>query len=701
MFLSPTKSPARGATEPGSVAVGRRWLVSAALALVTCLAYAGVVHCGFVDYDDPSYILKNTSIQHGLHWSSVVWAFTTGWASNWHPLTWISHMVDFDLFGRQPLGYHMENVLWHAANAVILFWWLEYLTGAFWRSAIVAAFFALHPFHVESVAWISERKDLLSTFFWIVTAWFYVAYVRQRPGSSRRRLFYGGALFFFLVALLCKPMVVTLPCVLLLLDFWPLRRTESWGRLAWEKAPFFLLSASDSVVTVIVQKTGGAVASLAKYPMVSRVENTPIAYARYVEKIFWPSGLTMYYRHVDRWPLWIVAATTLFLVLVTLMAFRVRRVRPYLVVGWLWFLGMIFPTVGLLQVGIAAMADRYSYLSSVGIFIAVAWFVQDWLLSRPARVREAVQFVTALSLLGCGFATARQVTFWKDTGTLFHRAGDVDGGNYIAFYNVGCWLTGLHEYPQAEGFFRRCLRENPEFAYAYNDLAFLEIRNGRYADAVTNLLHALLIRPSYLDAHINLGRAYAATGETAAAITNFAEALRLDPQNPETQAHLGQLYLQERQFDAAILHLKAAAEAQPRNPTYHLDLANAWLAARQMTNAVNNYEIALQLDPNLPEACNNLALIMAASPNPALRDGQLAVSLARHALSLSRVADPALLGTFADACAEAGQFDEAVRAAQQARQLELARTNAPAAASLEAKIVLFNRHEPFRDPSLE
>src|SRR5581483_7930903 len=286
--------------------VRRRWLVAFALVLAVFAAYTGVVGCDFVDYDDTDYILNNHAIQNGLHWSTVVWAFSSVWASNWHPLTWLSHALDFTLFGLNPIGYHVENVGWHALNSVLLLLWLEYLTGSFWRSAVVAAFFALHPLHVESVAWISERKDLLSAFFWILTAWLYTAFVRSPSGSVRRHQFYAASLLAFILALLSKPMAVTLPFVLLLLDFWPLPRplATPWRRLLFEKTPFFLLTAADSIVTFFVQKQGGAMSAPVKFHLAARLANIPLSYFRYVRKIFWPSDLTMYYKHTRVIPLW-------------------------------------------------------------------------------------------------------------------------------------------------------------------------------------------------------------------------------------------------------------------------------------------------------------------------------------------------------------------------------------------------------------
>jgi len=302
----------------------RKPLVCLVLAVWVALAYAQIVHCEFVDYDDGDYITNNPPIQHGVTWQSVCWAFTTGWACNWHPLTWISHMVDFRLFGTDPVGFHVENVLFHIANSILLFLFFEYITAAFWRSAILAGFFALHPFHVESVAWASERKDVLSTLFWILSAWMYCAYARfQTAGDAvRARRLYGVSLIAFGVGLLAKPMLVTLPCILFLLDYWPLRRAARWTRLAAEKIPYFVFSFGASVTTLVVQQEGGAMKSLVNYTLKSRVENTPVSYARYLEKTFWPSGLKVFYAYIESWPAWIIGVSCAALIVVSVLVFR-------------------------------------------------------------------------------------------------------------------------------------------------------------------------------------------------------------------------------------------------------------------------------------------------------------------------------------------------------------------------------------------
>jgi len=683
---------------PAAVGSWRKPLVCGALAIAVCLAYVRIVRCDFVNLDDTTYIIDNTSIQEGLNWKSLCWAFTTGYAANWHPLTWITHIIDCSLYGANPMGSHLENVLLHISNSMLLFLLLEYATGAFWRSATVAALFALHPFHVESVAWISERKDVLSTLFWLLSAWLYCAYARSSAAGNagRSARFYAGSLLGFAAGLMSKPMVVTLPCVLLLLDYWPLQRRLTWTRLAAEKIPFFLLSAAASVTTLLAQKAGGAVRSTVQFTVISRLENAPIAYARYVQKTFWPSNFRIFYPYIDLWPFWIVAAACLALILISVLAFRRRRSQPYGIVGWLWFLGMLLPTIGLIQVGEASMADRYSYLPVLGLFIAAVWGMAELAESRT-WLRESLPFAAVAALAGCSALTFQQVGVWRDTATLFGHAIK-DEKNCASFYNLGCVVSGLNDLTNAALNFNRCLQLNPNYSKAYDKLALVQLQWGQCDLAISNLHRALALQRQFPEAWEHLGQAQAATGQLDPAVESYKAALASGSTNAAGVRHrLGLLHIRQRRFDPAIAQLTAATESQPSNAQWHSELANAWIGAGKITNAVNEFKKALNLDPNLADACNNLAWIMAASPDPALRDGPAAVRLARRAVELTGASNPYILGAFAAACAEAGDFDHAIGAAQQARELALARSNSALAGSLAAQIQLYQAHKPFRD----
>src|ERR1700722_3803057 len=414
----------------------RKWVICILLGVVVLAVYAEALQCSFVNVDDGDYVTLNPNIQHGLNWESIKWAFTTGYVANWHPLTWISHIIDYQLYGQKPMGHHSTSLMLHLGNVVLLFLLLNRLTGALWRSAWVAAIFALHPLRVESVVWVAERKDVLSTFFWMLTVGAYVRYVEElkvsnpeslRGKSSEFKVFYGLSLLFFALGLMAKSMLVTLPFILLLLDYWPLRLLE-FGRnfsrrLILEKIPFLALAACSSAITFVAQDRSGAVTSSAIVPLGQRLANIPVAYVRYLAKIFRPLELGPFYGF-EHWNFYQVAGSIFLLGWITAWVIWQRRVRPYLAVGWLWFLGMLVPTMGLVQVGRQSMADRYSYLPIVGISLMVAWGLHDW-AARRLRLLQAAGAAGVLALAACALLTPRQIVYWNDPVTLFARAADI------------------------------------------------------------------------------------------------------------------------------------------------------------------------------------------------------------------------------------------------------------------------------------
>ncbi|MGA3267810.1 MAG: hypothetical protein ABSE16_13415, partial [Verrucomicrobiota bacterium] len=441
-------------------------LIGLLLALFTLLVYLPAGHDSFLVYDDNDYVTDNQAVQDGLTWGGVKWAFTTGHAGNWHPITWLSHMLDCQLFGLNPGPQHLVNVLFHTANTVLLFVLLLRLTQALWPAALVAALFAWHPLHVESVAWIAERKDVLSTFFGLLAVLAYAQAVGAEPRPAAEKTgaaaadvprfthhasrFHCLALLCFALGLMSKPMLVTLPFVLLLLDYWPLRRlnASTLQRLAAEKIPYFLLAAISSVVTFLVQRQSEAVISLARVSLRYRLENAPVAVGRYLLKLFWPADLAAFYPLADKIsPLAVLAAIAV-LAVVTVVAWRARRRAPYVLVGWLWFLGTLVPVIGLVQVGGAAMADRYSYIPSIGVFLAVAFGVraaaQRWQIPR-----FAVPAAAMVILAGCLVATAHQLRFWRDSDTLFRHALAVTTNNDVAHVNLGVTLDQEGRYEEA------------------------------------------------------------------------------------------------------------------------------------------------------------------------------------------------------------------------------------------------------------
>ncbi len=449
-----------------------------ALAVGTFALYSPILSHAFLNYDDPDYIVNNPHVNSGLTWSGIIWAFKSGYAANWHPLTWISHMIDCQLFGLKPAGHHLVNVLFHTANTVLLFILLNYLTGAIWRSAFVAALFAWHPLHVESVAWASERKDVLSAFFWMLTLLAYTRYVAEGKLQAKRNStlgflaspFYWLALILFACGLMSKPMVVTLPFVLLLLDFWPLQRfnASTFQRLLLEKIPFFVLMVASCIITLHVQK--GALWSTAALPFSFRLANALVSYVSYLSKMFLPVNLALIYPYPHSLPLPVVAATVIVLFLLSaIFLFQAKRC-PYLIVGWLWFLGTLVPAVGLVQVGVQAMADRYTYLPSIGIFILVAWGIGDLVSSAP-RKRETCILAGGAVLAACLVLTSLQLRYWRNSATIFSHTVEVTTDNYAADDCLGKTVDhDLGKPAVAEQFLKEAVSLEPDFPMGQFDL---------------------------------------------------------------------------------------------------------------------------------------------------------------------------------------------------------------------------------------
>jgi tetratricopeptide (TPR) repeat protein len=517
----------------------QKWVVCLLLGAAALAVFWPALHCGFVYFDDLDYVTKNKDIQNGLTWTSFKWAWITTQAGNWHPITWLSHILDVELYGMKPASHHLTNLLLHAANSMLLFLLLYRLTGTLWRSAFVAAIFALHPLRVESVVWIAERKDVLSTFFWMLTVWAWIRYVENlKSRISSPKFFYGLSVVFYALGLMSKPMLVTLPFVLLLLDYWPLGR-----RAVAEKIPFFIMAACSCIVTYIVQHGVGAVQPLARFPVFVRLENVPIAYLQYIEKNFWPSGLAVFYpHHVLEAPQ--ILGALLLLAVVTALAIRRRRAQPYLLVGWFWFLGMLVPTIGLVQVGNQAMADRYSYLSSSGLWIMVAWTVGDFIARHPPA-RIVALLAGAMALMGCIFLTPLQILYWHDSYTLFRRAVEVTDGNYLAYYNLGCYSKDMGDDALAIRYFQIALATESDrliwadHSRAYNNLGFIYLRHGDIPGAVTNFEMALKIRPRYPEAYYNLGCAFLSNNQPDVALDCLRRAEALNPTVAEVYSKLG------------------------------------------------------------------------------------------------------------------------------------------------------------------
>jgi protein O-mannosyl-transferase len=507
-------------------------LIGALLFFSTLLVFLPTLRNGFVNYDDPSYVLQNQFVNHGFTQAGFVQAFTgTEGCLNWHPLTWCSHMLDCQLFGLVPAGHHATNTLVHALNACLLFWAIWRLGRRVWPAAVVAALFAWHPLHVESVAWVAERKDVLSMFFWLLTILAYVRYT-ERPGVAR----YGLLTVCFAAGLMSKPMVVTLPCVLLLLDFWPLGRLQKTtrGRLLLEKLPLFVMTAASSYVTFWAQRTGGAMAELQWQSVSHRAANAVVAYATYLRKFLWPDDLAVFYPSAESWPASLVVGSALVLAAVTLLAWMQRRRRPYLLVGWLWYVGTLVPVIGLVQVGSQAMADRYAYIPLTGILVMVVWGAADLLVRRP-NLQKPAAWACAATLAICVLLTERQLGFWKDSETLGRQAIAVTKDNYVAYHTLGFALSDAGRHEEALEMFQQAIRLKPAYTEAHINLGYTLVQLGRLDDAIAKFREVVQNRPNLFDGHQNLGATLETKGLLEEAEREFGEALRLRPDSAQTR----------------------------------------------------------------------------------------------------------------------------------------------------------------------
>jgi len=559
--------------------------ICAFLVVSTLSVYWQVAHHDFINLDDTSYVTENQHVQSGVTKKGLIWALTESHAANWHPLTWVSHMLDCQLFGVKAGQHHLINLLFHMANSLLLFGVIRKMTGALWQSAFVAALFALHPLHVESVAWVAERKDVLSTFFWILCMWAYVDYTK-RPRIGR----YFLVAIFLTLGLLAKPMVVTLPFVLLLMDYWPLGRLKfSQGnnktksisnksmlfQMVWEKVPLFVLSAASSILTFVVEKQGGGVAPSDQFPLNISTSNALVSYVSYIGKMLWPNNLSVFYPYPEIIPLWKSAGAGLLLLSLSILFIRAVRARPYLIVGWLWYLGSLIPVIGLIQVGNQAMADRYTYIPLIGLFIMVAWGIPD--LFERWRYRQIVLWMSAgLLFSALTVCTWLQVRHWKDSISLFRHALNVTADNYLAHNNLGTAL----------------------------------IDDGRHTEAVQHYSEALRIKPKYPLAHYNLGNTKAEQGKHEEAIEHYTEAVRLAPGYAKAHNNLANMLLYQRRPDKAIAHYLKALEIKPDYANAHSNLGIALAQKGNIDGAERHFREALRITPDHVRVQYNLEQIL-------------------------------------------------------------------------------------------
>jgi hypothetical protein len=607
--------------------------IGVCLFVLTWVVYAQTLRYDFVNYDDPRYVYQNTRITSGISVANVAWAFSHIHSENWHPLTTITHMLDCQLHGLNAGWHHFTNVLLHCVSVVLLFVALERMTGALWRSAFVSAVFAVHPLHVESVAWIAERKDVLSAFFFMLTLLAYLHYTRAPSIGRYLTVVLGVAL-----GLMSKPMLVTLPFVLLLLDYWPLERFETnrsnTGRrllqLVLEKIPLIALSAVSSIVTFLAQR--GAIGWTEQLPVSARISNALVAYVIYIRQMFWPTRLAVFYPHPEnRLPVWEIGLAFIVLVGITATAFRLRKKAPYIVTGWLWYLGMLVPVIGLVQVGWQGHADRYTYLPQIGLYIAVTWAVTDF--TRSWRFQRMALGVAGLVLLGAlSWRCWLQTSYWRDSETLFTHALAVTSNNDVALNNLG--------------------------------IIFLE--KGQLDDAISKLQVAIDLRPENGPAHDNLAKAFLKKGQVAEAMVHYRKLLDIDPENVETRNTVGTALIQQG-------HVK---------------------------EAIDQWQDVLAIQPENGNAASNLAWVFATCPEDSIRDGARAVELGEKALRISGGKIAMIYKVLAAAYAENGRFADAIQTAQRGAELATNQGNHALAAELESSIALYQSGRPLRDPSI-
>jgi tetratricopeptide (TPR) repeat protein len=742
----------------------RLWWICLALAAITIAVFSPVFHYDFLTYDDQIYVTENPYVLSGFNSNSLAWAFQTSTSGNWLPLTWISLLLDFQCHGMKAGGYHLTNVLFHAANAVLLFLLLQKMTGAIWRSALVAALFAWHPAHVESVAWIAERKDVLSSFFWLLTLWAYLRYTEEgKARSAKRKIFYLSMMVLFALGLMAKSMLVTLPFVLLLLDFWPLGRISrsSLSRLVIEKMPLFALSAACCAVTIWAQQQSNAIASAAEIPLWHRLGHVLVSYLQYIVMLVFPRDLAIFYPYPLHEQTALVIGGAAALVLFSALTIAAARRRPWLVVGWLWFLGMLVPVIGLVQVGDQALADRYTYFPAIGLFIILAWGGAELALRYPV-VKLSAPALTMTALV----ATWMQIHYWKDTRTIFERAVQVTPNNYLAltllgelratdgdldgamklyrealrdkpnyskghFYLahdleqqgkideakseyamalrlnptfqqahifLGLLLAREKNYDQAATEYEAALKINPRSAPAHNDLARVLQTEGRLDESVRHYWAALQYDSSLAQAHNNLGVLYLQKGQLADAAAQLREALRLNPGNVETEYNLALALNQQQQWKEASEILQRIAPAQPDNANTQYQYGLALARQGKTREAMGLYAHAILLTPDFAEALNELAWIIATDPHPDLRNGPQAVAMAGRACELTGWQNPAMLLTMAAAYAETGRFNEAITTAEKGRDMAKAKGNKELEEKAARMRDTFEKRQPFRDP---
>jgi Flp pilus assembly protein TadD len=694
--MIPKPSPAN--VPLGAVRQGQRWQaagICCALAAITFVVFGQTLTHDFVGYDDQDYVSENSLVQGGLSVNGLVWAFTHADCHLYHPLTILSLMADHQLYGMRAGGYHFTNLLLHTASVLLLFLVLRQMTGAFWRSAFVAAIFAIHPLRVESVAWVAERKDVLSGLFFMLTLAAYLRYVRQPPAPSRYLLVAGA----FLPALLCKPTVVTLPFVLLLLDYWPLRRfapPAKRSRLILEKIPLLALALGSCAGTFLAAHK--LIVPLVSVSLGGRIGNGLVSYAVYLRQMVWPEGLAVPYPYPLHGLLpWEVVLSGALLAAFSAGAWWQRRQRPWLWVGWVWYVVMLLPMAGFFQIGDQAHADRHTYLPQIGIYAGLTWLAAEW--GAKWRIGRVTLGTLAAAVIAALMVCAwKQTSYWKNSETLWTRALACTTNNYLANFNLGNALRKQGKVNEAVARYQKALEIDPRHAQAHVNLGAILSQKGRLNEAISQFQTAVQFEPDNAEAHYNLALALGDQGHLGEAIPQYMEALRIQPDSAQYHYNLGNALARQGRLDEAVLHYQQALQLDPGDAKAQNNLASTLLRQGRVAEAIAHFQQALQLRPEDPSTLSNVAWLLAAAPAAAVRDGKKAVELATRANQLTGGTNQLILHTLAAAYAEAGRFPEALATAQHALGLAQGQSNAGLAGQLQSEIKLYQAGSPYHLP---
>jgi tetratricopeptide (TPR) repeat protein len=680
--------------------------IAVLLALVTLVIYLPVLHDGFVNFDDDDYVTNNRVVKNGLTPAGIHWAFTSFHSANWHPVTWLSHMTDCELFGLNPAAHHFVNALIHSMNTALLFVLLLRLTSLAWPSLIVAALFAWHPLHVESVAWIAERKDVLSTFFALLALLNYTKFA----GENCRRSFW-FALLFFALGLMAKPMLVTLPFVMLLLDYWPLRRVAGgrWRvagalRLVVEKVPFFLLAAGSCVVTFLAQR-GEAMRTLKQVSLALRLENAVMATATYLAQIFWPSGLAVFYPMPEKIALPVIFISTTALVCISVLVWLARKQNPCLIVGWLWFLGTLVPVIGLVKVGDAAHADRYTYFPAIGIFIASLFGV--WSLLKQPRSQKIFIAASLFALVACVAVTEHQLQFWRDSETLFRRSLAVTGENPLVGLNLSAALEARGEsgkslglWANGEAMFRNAVAVSQNNPTAHLNLGAALETKGKTDEALREYQEALRLDPQMFEAANDIGKLLFEKNRPAEALDYCVAAVRLKPDRATLRNNLGLTLAELGRFDEALAQFAEAARLDETYAIPRFQTGRTLLKLGRDAEAMPQLFAALQIEPDNLQFLIFIARMLASDENPQGRNGEKAFAIASQAGRVAGSPQPVVLDTLAMTLAELNRFDEAKKIQQQAVELVEKSNDREDLAVMQQRLKLYENLKPWRESFL-